>query len=367
MAGSRAKRSLRRVLVALAIFLAVEYLVLPQLAGARRALDLLGRVETRWLVAGVVLELLAVLAYAQLTRTLVPAPSRPGMVTTSRITLTTLGLSHVVPGGSAVGTSVGFRLLTSTGVPAGDAVFAIATQALGSAVVLNLILWVGLVVSIPARGFDPLYGTAAVLGGLLLGAVAVAVALATRGEERMVDLVCRGAGRVPFLDGESLAGGLRRVAGRLRSLAGDPRLVARAAGWAAANWLLDAASLGMFVAAFGGHPPLDGLVISFGLANVLAAVPITPGGLGIVEATLTAGLVGFGVPSGEALLGVVSYRLVNFWLPIPLGAAAYLSLKIGDAAERRRARDELERVASDTLEEVPTAREWAGQRGFGHQ
>lgn len=354
---------MRRVLVLLAGVLAVEYLVLPQLAGARRALELLGQVDGRWLAAGAVLELLAVLAYSQLTRTLVPPASRPGLGTTGRITLTTLGLSHVVPGGSAVGTSVGLRLLTATGVPAGDALFAIATQALGSAVILNLILWVGLVVSIPARGFDPVYGTAALVGGLLLALVATAVLLATRGEERMVTLVCRGAGRVPFLDGEALAGGLRRVAGRLRGLAGDPRLVGRAAAWAAANWLLDAASLATFVAAFGGRPPIDGLVISFGLANVLAAVPLTPGGLGVVEATLTAGLVGFGVPSGEALLGVVAYRLVNFWLPIPLGAVAYLALKVGDA-QRRRGRDELERVAEETLDEAPTTAEWAARRGL---
>jgi hypothetical protein len=363
MAGSRAKRSLRRVLMLLAGVLAVEYLVLPQLAGARRAVGLLRRVDARWLAAGAVLELLAVVCYAQLTRTLVPAAVRPGLATTGRITLTTLGLSHVVPGGSAVGTSVGFRLLTAAGVPAGDAVFALATQGLGSAVILNLILWVGLVVSIPARGFDPLYGTAALVGGLLLGLVAAAVLLATRGEERMVGLVCRGADRVPFLQGEPLASGLRRVADRLRGLAGDPALVARASGWATANWLLDVASLATFVAAFGGRPPIDGLVISFGLANVLAAVPITPGGLGVVEATLTAGLVGFGVPSGEALLGVVSYRLVNFWLPIPLGAAAYLSLKVGDVT-RRRGRDELERVATETLEEAPTVGEWAGRRGI---
>ena len=72
----------------------------------------------------------------------------------------------------------------------------------------------------------------------------------------------------------------------------------------------------------------DGLLVSFGLAYVLAAIPVTPGGLGVVEAVLSTTLVAFGAPSGVALLGVVSYRLVNFWLPIPLGGIAYLSLHV---------------------------------------
>jgi uncharacterized membrane protein YbhN (UPF0104 family) len=73
--------------------------------------------------------------------------------------------------------------------------------------------------------------------------------------------------------------------------------------------------------------PLDGLIVSFGLANVVAALPVTPGGLGLVEGVLVPSIVGFGAPRGIALLGVVSYRLVNFWLPIPVAGLAYLSLQ----------------------------------------
>ena len=78
--------------------------------------------------------------------------------------------------------------------------------------------------------------------------------------------------------------------------------------------------------------------MAYGLANVLAAIPLTPGGLGVVEATLTSTLVGFSTPRAVAMLGVVGYRLVNFWLPIPLGGLAYLSLQLDAAAPRRRRR-----------------------------
>jgi uncharacterized protein (TIRG00374 family) len=355
-------RRIRRIAMILVGAVVVEYLVVPQIAGARKALSLLGQVEPAWLVAGVVLEAAAIASYAELTRTLLPADNRPPFRTLLRITLSTLGLSHVVPGGTAVGTSIGYRLLVNQGVRGTDAGFALATEGIGSAVVLNMLLWVGLVVSIPARGFDAAYGTAALLGSLLLLAVGVSVVLLTKGEEHVAAVVCRIAGRIPFVEGEGIAKVLRRVSVRLRALAADPRLLARAVGWATLNWLLDAASLWVFIAAFGYRMSLDGLIISYGLANVAAAIPITPGGLGVVETVLTASLVGFGAPRGVALLGVVTYRLLNFWLPIPLGAFSYLSLRVsGDDSERGA--EELRRVTHEADQAAPRTAEWARDRG----
>ncbi len=120
---------------------------------------------------------------------------------------------------------------------------------------------------------------------------------------------------------------VEQVAGRLREIARDRDLVERAAIWASLNWLLDAASLFVFVRAFGEWANVVGLLVAFGLANVLAVIPITPGGLGVVETTLVAVLIGFGVDSAVAGLAVPTYRLAEFWLPIPLGGLAYLSLR----------------------------------------
>lgn len=64
----------------------------------------------------------------------------------------------------------------------------------------------------------------------------------------------------------------------------------------------------------------------FALVNTLAWLPVTPAGLGIVEAALVPTLVGFGSTRAVAILGVITWRLLSFWLPIPLGAAAYASL-----------------------------------------
>jgi uncharacterized protein (TIRG00374 family) len=186
---------------------------------------------------------------------------------------------------------------------------------------------VALVVSIPLRGFNPLYVTVAIAGAALIAGFGVLVLLLTRGEEWAAGLLGRMAARLPLVDGRVVTRVVHHLAARLRELAGDRAMLARAVGWAAANWLLDAASLGVFVAAFGHRVAADGLLVSYGLANVLAAIPITPGGLGIVEGVLSSSLVGFGTPRGIAILGVLSWRLVNFWLPIPVGGLSYLSFR----------------------------------------
>src|SRR5215207_7825814 len=224
----------------------------------------------------------------------------------------------------------------AAGVSGPDAALGAAVQGVGSAIVLNVVLWMGLVVSIPLRGFNPLYTTAAAAGALLVAAGVAAVLLLTRGQESSVRAVRAVARRIPLLSEDTAERSVRTAATRLVELSRDRRMLAQAVLWATLNWLLDAASLWVFVTAYGYELGLDGLIVSFGLANVVAALPLTPGGLGLVDGVLVPSIVGFGAPRGIAVLGVVSYRLVNFWLPIPVAALAYLSLRSGQAHLPRR-------------------------------
>jgi len=104
--------------------------------------------------------------------------------------------------------------------------------------------------------------------------------------------------------------------------------------------------------------------VAYGLANVMAVLPITPGGLGVVEGVLVPTLVGFGSPRGIAILGVITYRLVNFWLPIPVGALAYLSLRVEPGASRRRRAQELEELAEAAGREAEDRHQWAVRHGL---
>lgn len=345
----------------LATLLIVEYLILPQLAGVR--LNLLTRINVGYLLLGIALEAAFLIAYAKLTWSVLPKAGRPGLLTVLRVNLSTAAVSHLVPGGTAAGTALGYRLLTQSGVRGADAGFALAVQGIASAVVLNLLLWLSLVVSIPVRGFDPLYVTAAVIAAVVIGGFFWLVYLFTRGEARAARIMRAIARRLPFLDEDAAHRGVHRVADQLRVLLSDRPLLARAVGWATAAWLLDAASLGVFVAAFGHRVSPDGLLIAFALANVLAAIPVTPRGLGVVEAVLIPSLVGFGTPRPIAVLGVISYRFFNFWAPIPVGGIAYLSLRARNAPLREKAKA-VRLLGEYSVEKAETPRQWATRHGL---
>ena len=110
----------------------------------------------------------------------------------------------------------------------------------------------------------------------------------------------------------------------------DHRLLLRTTAWASANWVLDAASLWVFVAAFGHRLNVDELLVAYGFASLIGGLPITPAGLGVIEGFLIPALVGLGTPAATATLGVLAWRAASFGLPrILVGGLSYLSLKVG--------------------------------------
>ncbi len=334
----RRRRPFRFTLKLLAFVTVVYFFVLPLIPGFRSAWNELLDVTPGLLVLGLFLELAALFCYALLTRAALGPPgehlSRMRMF---RIQMSTRALSSIVPGGSAAGSALGYRLLTLSGVPGPDAGFALATVGLGSAVVLNLLLWVGLIISIPIRGVNPLYGTVAVMGIIVMGAAAALVFGLMEGQGRSERIIRWVAVKVR-LDPDRAARVLRQIAQRLEDLVSDRQLLGRVAFWATLNWLLDAAALWVFIRAFGYSLAPDALIVAFGIANLLAAIPITPGGLGYVDTGYIGMLVGFGVPRRIATLGVGAYRFAQFFFPIILGGILYLSLRVGPWAIERRER-----------------------------
>ena len=333
---STSRRAVTRTLLVLFVLFIVYYVVLPQWAQSRESADLIRQVNPLLLGLAVGLQASALIAYTVLTRVTLPVEPRLSLFTVFRIQLATKSVTNVVPGGSAAGGTLGYRLFTEAGVAPSAAGFAMATVGLGSAVVLNLLLWVALLISIPLNGYNPLYAGAALVGVLLLASAGALVYLLMEGRDR-AERILRGiARRVPYVQEETASRFVHQLADRLHELAQQPELIRRGLAWATANWLLEAASLWVFLRAFGASVSPINLVVAFGLAGVLAAIPITPGGLGVVEAALAPTLVGFGVPANTAAIGVLCWRFVQFWMPIPLGGLAYLSLKLGTLGRQRR-------------------------------
>lgn len=322
-------RPIRLTVKALLFVVIAVFLLPPVLSGFRQAIQTAREVNPGLLAAGFVLQVLALFSYSLLTRaTLGTAGRQLSMARMFRIQLSTKALSNIVPGGNAASSALGYRLLTLSGISGPDAGFALAMAGIGSAVVLNVIFWTGLIMSIPFRGVNEAYSLAAVAGIIIIGVAGGLVVGIMDGSGRAERLV-RWIARRFRTDEDKFAAALHQVAERLEELVRDRPLLRKVVFWAMANWLLDAASLWVFVQAFGGTLSLDALLVAFGLANVLAAIPILPGGLGVVDATYLTTLVGFGIPRRVVVAAIGTYRLAQYLMPIALGALAYASLRVG--------------------------------------
>jgi hypothetical protein len=76
--------------------------------------------------------------------------------------------------------------------------------------------------------------------------------------------------------------------------------------------------------ATGASPQPSMVLLAYAAAGIVALLPLTPGGLGIVEASLSGLLVLAGVRAGSAVLAILVYRIASYWLPLLAGPPAYL-------------------------------------------
>jgi uncharacterized protein (TIRG00374 family) len=84
--------------------------------------------------------------------------------------------------------------------------------------------------------------------------------------------------------------------------------------------------LGLSLRAFGSVVPVAVLVLCYFLGTLGSLLPL-PGGIGGVEGGMIGALAAFGVPGGRAVVGVLAYRAISFWLPTLPGIAGYVALR----------------------------------------
>jgi uncharacterized protein (TIRG00374 family) len=140
-------------------------------------------------------------------------------------------------------------------------------------------------------------------------------------------------------EGERVGAVLQRTWERLLTVRPSGVAWLEAFGLGALNWLENCGCLVACIWAVHGHIPWHGILVAYSLAQVTASVPITPGGIGVVEGSLTALLVAYGMDTRVALASVLLYRAVSFWGLVPVGWTVWgwLSLK-SHHTERRPAR-----------------------------
>lgn len=285
--------------------------------------DEVSGIDLRWLLAILTCEVLAFTAAWQLNRI---ALRTDRWFDVAVAQLSGNAATNVIPAGAPVGAAVQLRILSEAGFDLTSAATSLGALSLVGAAGLLAVPAIALPFALAAGDSDRHLEAALAVGvGLLLALLAVGVAL-LRHDRPLRKL----AGGVQWIENLFRPRAARRrdlpdrVLGERDSIRDAFReqpatLLAVAVGRSA----FDCLALYLSLVAVGAHPTALAALTAFGASNVAGMIPITPGGLGFVEAGITGTLVASGVSTQHALLAAALYRLANTWLPVLVGFVAY--------------------------------------------
>ena len=321
-----------------AIGLGLAALALSVLNGQRGELvgasTTLGHLRVGWMVLAVGAEVASFTSFGALQRKLLRCGGvELGLPFATGLCMAAGAITSSLPGGPAFASVYAFRQYRRKGADEAVAGWVLLATLVCAALGLGLLATAGALVAFDQSSAYDLVGV--VVGVLVIAAVADAVVW----QRRWLLQVCVAALRLTRrLVGrphrhdvevvETLFGRLAEV-----KLGWRDALVSLAAGLG--DWAFDCAALACSFLAVGTGVPWQGLLLAYGAGMLAANLPITPGGLGVVEGSLTVAIVAFGGAEPSTVAAVLCYRLVSFWGYLPVGWASWGVLAL---AERRASR-----------------------------
>jgi uncharacterized protein (TIRG00374 family) len=305
------------------------YFLIPKLAGLNQTWGQLKHGDPFLLLVGGVLEMLSVAGYAVLFRTVFGrGMERIDWRASIQIPLAGIAAIRLLSAAGAGGIAVTAWALRRAGMaPTVIACRMVASYViqysiyLGSLIVCGLGLWFGV---FPGGGSFSITVVPAILGAV--GVVLVlSMALLPEDFERPLTTLAQRSGRIGRWAArvatapETVGSGVRTAIGLVR----ERRLGLLGA---AAYWGFDIAVLGLSFRAFGQVLPVAVLIMGYFLGTLGSLLPL-PGGIGGIEGGMIGAFAAFGVPGGRAVVGVLAYRAISFWLPTIPGIAGYFRLR----------------------------------------
>jgi uncharacterized protein (TIRG00374 family) len=315
----KARRRLIGRIVFLLITLIAFYFVLPGLLATFDALPRLRDVYPAWFPVILILESASFIAIWQLQRI---ALDSKGWFDIACSHSAGNAVGRAVPGGVAAGGALQLKMLAQAGYDIPTATTALAATGLLATATLFALP----VIALPAVPFVAI--NEQLVEGALLAVFLFFVLIAfsawmitsDRAIARVGRIVAWVATKLHIGDGPGL--GARVVESRNTIRNALRNSWKRAVPAAAANQLFDFLALEASLLAVGATVDPLLVLLAYVAAATLAMIPITPGGLGFVEAGLAGVLTLAGASPDEAVLGTLLYRLFSYWLPLPLGLGA---------------------------------------------
>ena len=327
----------RRVLTVLAL-LAVVGLVASLAPGLGEVRERLAGARPGWLALAVVLEVLSCFSYVLMFKP-VFCP-RMSWRTSYELGMSELAVGSLVPASGAGGLAFGAWALRKGGMPADEiarrsvSFFILKSAANFVAVaVLGVVMWLGVGPHVsPLLTLLP-----AALAVVTIAAVCLIPALAARRDASGAEPAQRWR-RWLGAAADALDAGVREAGRIVRRR--DWRVIAGSLGY----WAFDNAVLWACFHAFGESPAITLVLMAYLLGQLGGLLPI-PGGIGGIDGGLIGALIVYGLPAAATAAAVLGYRVILFWIPLLLGAAAFAGLRKGlDNPDRPDLCDPLGRV-----------------------
>lgn len=311
--------------VFLALAVTALYLFSPQLLDIVTEAERIRTIRPAWFLVMVLLEILSFTCVWWLIRIVLPEVS---WFVASTSQLVSNAVSRIF-GGAASGGATLYRMLSVSGVSHSEAAGALAATSILSTAALFAIPATGFLMAVLGAPVPESLWPAAVAGGVLFTLLVFFAWLALFFDRPLINL-----GRALDRAGRWFSGRFKRdwSVAPDRLVEERDRLVevlgprwGRAVAAAASNWAFDYLALVAALYAVGADPRLSLVLLAYSGAAVLSMIPITPGGLGFVEAGLWWLLVVSGISSQDALLATAAWRFVSLWLPILFGPPALIA------------------------------------------
>ena len=286
-----------------------------ELAGASAEL---AHLDVGWLLLAITVEAFSLVVFARLDQRLLRCGGVFGR--TSRFTAISFAAGAIassLPAGPLVASAFGFRQFRRLGASEALAAWALLATLVFSALGLALLATAGVVIAErQGSAFDLIGVTVAVLLVTIAGVVAVYERSAlARLLEWSLGLTHRLIGFPRQADENAVSSFIANLC----EVSLDKFALLSALMWSIANWALDCACLVFSYLAVGAGVPWRGLLLAYGAGQLAANLPITPGGLGVVEGSLVIALVVFGGGHVSTVAAVLLYRIVSFWGYLPVG------------------------------------------------
>jgi uncharacterized protein (TIRG00374 family) len=301
----------------------VVYLLAPSVLAVLAASDRLVEIDWYWMAALLVCQGAVLYLTWVLQRLLIQdrREGRPPLALIASTQLVGNAVATVAPFGGAAGTAAQVRALARRGVDPRRATAGIVAFSLLQVASIGALALVGPVMVILGVAVPATLGRTALLGCAALGLITALLLVALR-TDRAADWVGIAIGFVLRRDPKRIVVMLRRERRHLRRAMAGPGRAPKVLGVALARSIADYACLLAAVAAVSPTPRPAFVLLAFVAAAVLRLIPLTPGGLGPVEAALIPLLAAASTTRSGAVLATLAYRMASLWIPLLLAAPA---------------------------------------------